>query len=317
MFFMTEKFAASIDGKELFKKSIIFLITYIICIAGLMQMAFREIWIGYFIMFILLFVAAFALQFQFLLGLIPAVSLGEESFEFNGTFGGYMKMNLKGLFLSVITMGIYSSWYSRDYNCYIADNTTYPGKSIAFKGTGGKLFKYMFLGFFLPLMALIIILIPLAMVGPGSSAGVPVLFLIVYMSGLFIISSVITVLQYKWMVDYTFGDEYVRLNGEIVVSSVFFILGQMVLGMITLGIYFFAAEVKIFEYFANRTYLNDPVAAKKRIVKFSGRTGEGFGLLLGQTLLTIITAGLYMPVAYAKVNNWFISHVEITEAASL
>lgn len=313
MFFMTEKFTASIDGKELFKKSIIFLITYIICIAGLFQMAFREIWPGYFVMFILLFIASFALQYQLILGMIPAVSLGDKSFDFTGTFGDYMKMNLKGLLLSMVTFGIYSCWYSRNYNSFIADHTIYPEKSIAFKGTGGKLFKYMFLGFFLPLIALIIILIPVAMAGPDSSAGAPVLFMLIYMSGLFIISSVITVLQYKWMVDYTFGDEYVRLSGEVGVNAVFYVLGQMLLGLITMGIYFFAAEVKLFAYFADRTVLNNPLENKKRKVHFTGRTGQGFGLILGQTLLTMITLGLYLPVAYANVNNWFISHVEIVE----
>lgn len=314
--FMTEKFVSEIDGKELFKKSIIYLITYIICIAGLVQMAMKEIWIGYFIMFILLFIASYALQFQFVSSLMPAVSLNGKSFLFNGTFGGYMKMNLKGLLLSLITFGIYSSWYARDYNCFIADNTEYPDKAISFKGKGGKLFLYMVLGFAIPLVVLVLILTPLYIAGLRGNMASLALAGLIYVVGVFLLAALMSALEYKWMIDYSFGSENVYLDISLW-KSVFYIFFQLLLGIITFGVYLFAAEVKIYAYLCDRTKLANPETGAKRHVRFKGSTGEGFILYLGQTLLILITLGLYMPVAFARISNWRISNMEIVEEVVL
>jgi|GEM_PF-1926843 len=312
---MTQKFNSTIDGKALFKKSLIFLITYIICFAGLMQMAISEIWIGYFIMIILLLVASFALQFQFINAFIPAITFDEKPFSFNGTFSDYMKINLKGLLLTVITLGIYSSWYAKDINCFLADHTSYPEKNLTFNGRGGKLLIYTLFSFLLPIIILVAILTPMYIAGLQGNYSMLILAGIIYIGGVFIIASVYSFYEYKWMINYTFGSDDVILNATAM-KAILFVFIQMFLGMITFGIYMFAAEVKIFAYFADHTVFRDRVEGKDKIMHFTGITGEGFSLILGQTLLTIITLGLYMPVAYARINNWFISNLEVGEDQS-
>lgn len=309
---MTQKFNSQIDGMELFKKSIIFLITYIICFAGLMQMAVKEIWIGYFVMFILLFIASFALQFQYIKALIPGVSFDGKKFSFTGTFGDYMKINLKGLFLSLITLGIYTSWYAEELNCFIAENTKYPEKDLAFNGKGSKLFIYTLLSFLLPIIVLGGIVVPLYISGLQGAYFSLILAMFIYMVGIFVIASIFSFYEYKWMINYTFGNENITLNVSAS-KSVLFLVGQLFLGMITFGIYFFAANVKIFAYFAENTIFTDKEQGTIQKMHFSGATGEGFLLILGQTLLSLITVGLYMPIAYAKINNWFISNLEVGE----
>ncbi|MBB6482440.1 DUF898 family protein [Spirochaeta isovalerica] len=311
---MIEKFVCRIDGKELFKKAIVYLLSYLVCIFGLFQMAFHEIWAGYALMFILLFIASVALQYQYLSSFIPAVSLDGKPFDFSGTFGGYMKMNLKGILLSAITLGIYSPWYSAEYNRFVADNSSYPEKTIAFNGKGGKLFVYMLVGFFLPLVVVIAIVTPLYISAIKGNSGALVLAGVVYFVGVFLISSLLVVLEYKWMMDYSFGNDDIKLTVSTP-RAMFFIFGQILLGMITMGLYLFAAEVKIFAYIAERTVLSDTLSGKTRKVRFTGATVEGFSLFLGQTLLSLITLGLYMPVAYAKTTNWLISHLEIADEA--
>ena len=39
---------------------------------------------------------------------------------------------------------------------------------------------------------------------------------------------------------------------------------------------------------------------------FEGKLGEGFLLLWGQCLLSIVTLGIYLPWAIAKTNVWLI-----------
>lgn len=313
---MIEKFYCQIDSKRLFKKVIVYLLSYLVCLFGLIQMATREIWIGYIIMLILLLIAFFALRFQFLIAFIPAISLDNKSFGFSGTFRSYMKMNLKGLFLSIFTLGIYSSWYAANYKRFIADHISFPEKILSFEGRGGKLFVYMLLGLFLPFLVLIAVLMPFYLSALNGNISLLNVAVVIYIVGIFLITSLLSVLQWKWMVDYSFGVESAKINVSIP-RSMFFILGQLLLGTLTLGIYLFAAEVKIFAYFAEKIILKDVITGKIRNVHFTGKTREGFLLYLGQTLLSIITLGLYIPVAYAKVTNWLVSHLEMEEKLEL
>jgi uncharacterized membrane protein YjgN (DUF898 family) len=44
---------------------------------------------------------------------------------------------------------------------------------------------------------------------------------------------------------------------------------------------------------------------------FDGPVGRGFLLLWGQTLLVLITLGIYSPWAMARVGRWFAEHTSL------
>ncbi len=316
---MKQLLKSELNGTVLFKKVLMFLLAYIVCIVGMFLMLQQDFLLGYFLVLILVMVSAFALQFQFISSLINAVSLDDQKFEFTGSFGGFMTVCIKGFLLTMVTLGIYGAWFEKNIVKYISENTSFPEKAITFNGTGGKLFKYMILSFFIPCIIVGIILgvgftdvimgLSYGSYSPDVMSGMAG-FLFIYIVGVFTISSIYTYFIYKWFINFTFGDQEVKLDSSAL-STILFVLGQMFLTMITFGIYGFAAQIKIFKYFANNTTLTDISTNVVTPVSFVGQTGMGFGLLLGQTLLCMITFGIYLPWAYANIQNWFISNIEL------
>ncbi len=309
---MKQLFKSELNGTELFKKAVIYLLAYIVCIAGMFKMAMSENWVGYALTLILLVVASFALQYQFISSLINAVSLDDKKFNFEGSFGAFIVVFVKGLLLSMITLGIYSPWFVRNIISFITNNTKYPGKELEFNGKGSKLLVYMLLSLLIPCVVLVALLVPMFI---GASSGDPAAIImagIVYILGIFFISSLYMYFVYKWAIDYTFGDDDLSLDVSFG-KTFLFVLGQMLLTIITFGIYSFAAEVKIFGFFTKNSILTNKTTGEVQKLDFTGSTGSGFGLLLGQTLLCMVTLGIYIPWAFANIQNWFISNVTIGE----
>lgn len=319
---MNLQFKSELNGGELFKKIIVFLIAVIVSYIAFIAVYIMTIEsvsiigvISTIALYLLLLASAIALGYQFIANLIPAVSLGEKKFEFNGTLGDYMIIHLKGLFLSIVTLGIYGPWYQRNITSYLADSVSHDGKNLAFNGTGGKLLKYTFLGLFLPGVIIAIIVTPMFIKLDSGMDEISMVLLaigafFIYFVGIFATSAIYYTLFYKWLVDFNFGDEEISLDINLG-RAIGYMLGQFGLALITWGLYMFAAEVTIFRYFTNRVKLTDPKTGAVRRMRFNGDTGTGFGLIFVQFLLTTLTVGIYGPWAYANIYNWFISNVEI------
>ncbi len=311
---MSSKFESNLHGTTLFKKVVVYLIAYIVTLGAYFYTALTiednlgNI-VGLILLLLLMIVVAYAFMYQLTVPLIEAVSFKGEKFSWDGSFGSFMSMNIKGVLLSVITLGIYSPWYLKNIIKFFSVNTKYPGKEIDFLGTGGKLLKYIILSLILPLILVIAAFTFLMM---SESIGAMILGLIIYLVGLSLISGIYCYLMYKWSINFQFGQDKVVLEAEIK-DTALFIIGQFLLIIITLGIYTFAAEVKIFGYFVNKTVFVNQETGEKRSLHFTGRTGEGFLLLLIQCILVTITLGVYYPWAYAKIQNWLISNVELLD----
>lgn len=309
---MKQLFKSEVNGKELFKKCAMFLFAYIICFAGMLRMAFLENWVGYYLIIILAMVSAFALQFYFVSAQINAISFDDKRVEFTGVFGNFFKICIKGFLLSIITLGIYGAWFEKNLRCYIAENCSYPDKNLVFNGKAPKLFIYILLSFCLPFILILVIVIPMYIRALTGDPNNLIWALVIYIAGILIVSGFYCYYMYKWTIDYTFGDEDITFNATLG-RTVGFIIGQMLLVFITIGIYGYAAEVKIFGYIANNTVFTNQTTGISRNVYFRGKTTYGFGLLLGQGILTVITLGIYMPWAFAKIQNWFVSNIEVGE----
>lgn len=311
---MNLQFKSELKGGELFKKAVLFLIGFVVVVIAMAASISKQNYGASAVLYLLLIVGAIAIQYVFLSSLVNAVSFNNEQFHWQGSFGKYVWINIKGVLLSCITFLIYLPWYEKELTDYMAENIKYPGKDVAFHGEAKKLLKYIFLSFILPLIAIIAIYTALLSALGTSGAGF-VISIIVYLVGLFVIMAFYYFFVYKWFINFTFGEDEITLEAEMK-ETVFYLLGQFFLIIITFGIYAFAANVKIFEYFTNRVSFTN-TAAQKRFLLFTGRTIDGFLLTLGQTLLSYITLGVYTPWAFAKVQNWFISNVELQDTVSL
>lgn len=307
---MNLQFSSDLKGVDLFKKAILFLIGFIVAIIAFGAVA-ESAPAAAVLLYVLVILGALALDYVFLSMLVNAVSFNNERFSWQGTMGKFMIINIKGILLSCITVGIYSAWYAKALTDYLAESIKYPGKDISFNSEAKTLLKYMVLSFIIPLIGIVLLLGALTFIS-GGSTGAIVLAVLIYIVGIFFIMAFYSYFVYLWSVNFTFGEDSVTLSADLK-ESVKFLIGQFLLIIVTFGIYSFAAEVKIFGYFTDRVVFTNN-SGVGRFLKFKGNTSEGFFLLLGQTLLTMITFGIYMPWAYANIQNWFISNVELIEA---
>lgn len=312
---MSEQFSVNLEGSVLFKKIIAFLLAYVICMISAMYLAYDYSMIGYLGSLLLAIISGIFLEFKVMEYLINSVSLNSKSFTFTGNFSAFIGVVVKGSVLSFITLGIYSPWFLRNIVSFFADNTEYPERGISFESSGGKLLKYIFLGFIIPLILFVIVLVlgfslDSAVVNEDMSAMVS--FFILYMVGVIVLSSLLLFFMYKWYINFIFGNEKVTFSASLGETVVFFVI-QYFLTFITMGIYGFAFQIKLIKYLAEKTEFTDISTGRQRLVYFSGGIGEGFLLFLGQGVLSILTLGIYSPWAIAKINNWVINHLEITD----
>lgn len=235
--------------------------------------------------------------------LLPKFKAGDKSVEFNGEIWPFVGKVVGGLLLSLITIGVYMPWFCRNMVSYLASQTRFGGAPVVFRGKPGKLFVYGLLSFALPLVALIVVL-ALLFQGMGTAHGASPLRSILIAAITFIVFTPYVYLVYRWYMD--FESSGVRIRWKTGFGpSCGFILGQICVTAITLGIYWPAAFLRIYKYFAERTVLESGDAELGRLY-FEGKLGKGFLLLWGQCLLSIVTLGIYLPWAIAKTNGWLI-----------
>jgi uncharacterized membrane protein YjgN (DUF898 family) len=97
--------------------------------------------------------------------------------------------------------------------------------------------------------------------------------------------------------------------------AVGFIFLQLILTLLSALVYGPGAYVRLYAYFARRTLLAEG-AAVRQTVDFDGPVGRGFLLLWGQTLLIVVTLGIYTPWALARVGRWFAEHTSLETAST-
>ena len=319
---MKQLLKSELNGTELFKKIVMFLLAFIACIIGAYSMLLKENYVGYTIILLILLVSSYALQFNIISNVINAVSLDNKKFSFTGSFGSFMVMCIKGVLLTLVSFGVYGAWFEKNVVTYIASNTEYPEKEIKFNGTGGKLFKYMILSFIIPLIIFIVLLVvnfssTFMSLSSGSFneeaiLGSMVGFLIIYVTGIFLIASIYIFYVYKWVINFTFGNQEITFYSDPLKTILYFI-GQLLLTIVTLGIYAIAADIKIIRKVITNVKITDTTANTETRVYFNGKVLQGFFFILLQYICTFITLGIYLPWAYAKIFNWYISNIEIGE----
>jgi uncharacterized membrane protein YjgN (DUF898 family) len=150
--------------------------------------------------------------------------------------------------------------------------------------------------------------------GLVEAAVLPALFAVV----IFLILIPFIYLVYKWYVNLRWNDVTITWKTSFW-PSCGYILGQVLLTGITAGIYWPAGFLRIYGYFAGRTALSRGEAETGRL-GFDGSIGKGFGLIWGQALLSIITLGIYLPWAYARIGRWLLGatcHQDSTAPAAV
>lgn len=323
---MKRTFSLELKGKELFP---LFIVYWIVTIAYqvITQGLSKQQELGQtgaiagilFLTGILFTLFACAFQILFARLFAPKTKLGGDPFSFGGSVPKYLGMVLLGLFLSIITLGIYIPWFVRKIFRYIAGETSFKQKPFRFEGKGGKLLPVIFLTLLIPVTAMscaaFYFFYRAGFLKNGHTAMTPefsaylIRHIPVFIAGaavFILLMAVFLFLFYKWAIN---GMAYENLRGNWNVRflpSTGFILLQVLFVIVTAGIAFPAAFLILYRYFAGKveTVDGNQVTGK---VRFEGDIGRGFGLIWGQFLLSLITLGIYAPWAICKVGDYVLS----------
>lgn len=266
--------------------------------------------------FVLFFVLCTLLYIPILRVTIPAMGLEGKQFGFRGSIGRWFGMNLLGCFLTVITLGIYGAWYIARLTRYITEETSFDGKHFAFKGRGGTLFLILLLTLGIPIAAIIALSVVsmLTRIGAGSPGAMTLVLMLIIVPVYLIALGACVYYVYRWLFDNLRLEGYaVRWNARFWPTFGMF-LGQTLLTVITLFIYYPAAYLRMYRYIAQRIVVKEgegPEALTHATLEFDGPLGRGFLLMWGQGLLSLITAGIYYPWALARVGRWLASHTSV------
>ena len=235
---------------------------------------------------------------------IEHVRYGESDFKFEGRFWPFAGKVLLGLFLTMITIGIYGAWFARDITRFFVDNSYHDGHSFRFNGKGGKLFLIILLVYIIPviLYSFLILPFPPPKPEPLSMVAARQLFVI-------ILAIPYYYFVYRWLIDINYKTYHIHWETEWM-PSIGKIALEVFLSGITLGIYLPLAYLKLFAYFSQRT-----IAKKEDGAYVFGYDIEPTGDFLfiwGQLLLTIVTLGIYYPWAYTKIGKRILSKTYVT-----
>jgi len=208
----------------------------------------------------------------------------EKRFDFKGTGGGLIVKFIVGILLSIITLGIYASWFAVDLWKYVCSTTSFGTTKkgqiqFEFAGTGGQLFV-------INLVGCLLMIITIGIYTPW------------YMVKLT-----------KFLADHTKGKAqdgttyrlaFKGSGGDLFVTC---IVGW-ILSVITLGIYTPWFIVKLWKYFASNSDILEG-ETKVGALDFTGTGGDLFVTFLVGYLLSIITLGIYFPWFMVKLAIYY------------
>jgi uncharacterized membrane protein YjgN (DUF898 family) len=141
-FYMSgDNFSFHGTGAEMFKgfiKAFIFIVVIVALYAGLLALKLTALGIIIYVLGCLV-IAPIAMHGTMRYRMAKT-SWRSIHFGYRGNFTDLMKMYFKGLGLTIITLGIYASWFEADLRAYIFKHIRFGNVRLGFDGTGTDLF---------------------------------------------------------------------------------------------------------------------------------------------------------------------------------
>ena len=317
------RFSYSLSGGRLFPLFIGFYIPYLICYAAVLAgsrlaqdgpsggpsaAAGLAAALGGYVGLLLLYLL---FTIPFLRRLLPALSLEGQALEFRGSIGRFVGLNLLGILLSAVTLGIYAPWFAARVTRYLVGETSYRGTAWEFNGKGSRLFVILLLSLVLPVAVItgLFILLVRGSGDFGQAESFSLSFAVTVVVLLLVIPPYLY-LVYRWFFNnLRLSRRDVRWNTRFW-PAVGIMFLQLVLTLLSALVYWPGAYIRLYAYFARRTEITE-AGAVRQVAGFDGPVGRGFLLLWGQVLLTLLTMGIYAPWAMARVGHWFAEHTSL------
>jgi uncharacterized membrane protein YjgN (DUF898 family) len=249
---------------------------------------------------ILIVVISFILTFYFAKLTIENIVYKDKSLVFSGSFWKYFGVVLLGLFLTLITLGIYMAWFIKDITRFFVNNSSLESQNFKFQGKGGNLFVILLLTIMIPTIILSVFVAMYTLSNPDQVKWITLIFQLIMIP----IMIPYMYLVYKWLVNITYKGSNISWQTNFW-NSCGKIAVEMLLTIITVGIYMPLAFVRMYKYFATRTIVTN--GGDKQRFGYDIDQLNDFLFIWGQILLIIITLGIYYSWAYCKINGRILS----------
>jgi uncharacterized membrane protein YjgN (DUF898 family) len=307
---MKNYFGFNLTGKEFFPIWIIFylilIVPYVILTIKIQNIPPAEVpSLTIFICLFLLILVAFFISFYLTRISIENITYKDTQITFNGKFRQFVGLVLKGILLSIITLFVYAAWFVKDIYRFFVNDSSYKNEPFVFQGKGKDLFLIIIVTLLIPIIVLTIIMARIFTLTPGE---VSTSYMIINQIVIWLICIPYMYSFYKWMINIDFKNYKIRWETELVPSCKKIAL-EILLSIITIGIYFPMAMIKLYAYFAERTIAQS--GDVKRRFGFETDYVNDFKFIWGQMLLTIITIGIYAPWAISKIGTRILKRTYI------
>ncbi len=253
--------------------------------------------------FFVLMIVTYLVYYFFIKKALEGVRYKEHNVEVNVDFSSYFFTIATGVLLSIVTLFIYTPWFIRNVTELFCDNSSLDSEEFSFLGKGGKLFWILFLTLFLPIVVMVIMFVSAYSNGKVEPDN-KILFYIVAL----IVTIPYMYFLYKWFVDVNFKAYHIEWETELW-PSLGVIAREALLTVVTVGIYLPMAYLHLYEYFSARTVARSEETTLR--FGFNYDPTPDFLFIWGQTLLVLVTLGIYYPWAFARVAKRFLTQTTL------
>lgn len=310
---MKNYFCFTLTGKKLLPIWILYLVVviapYIVLVLQMKNIQSNSSsLLVFYPLLILLVIISFAILFFIVKLIIENVSFKGESITFNSTFRTFVGKVLVGYLLSIITLGVYLAWFIRDVMRFFIDNSTYNSTAFKFQGKADKLFLILFLTVFVPMVLIFVVSFVFLI---GNSGVIPETAIIIIQQLIMMLILIPYIyLLYKWMVNIDYKGYTISWRTNFW-NSIGKIAIELILTLITAGIYWPLAMVRLYKYFTKKTFADSD--ERTRQFGYDIDQWNDFLFIWGQSLLTMITLGICYPWALSKVGSRILGKTYLTE----
>ena len=231
-----------------------------------------------------------------------SIEYKEERLATSYTITQFLGTFIFGMFLSIITLGIYLPWFAQRLMVFFIEGSSYKGISYKFDGDGLTLFGIITLLLVVPIIALSIITAAFFGVGSREEALLANVYQLVALAPFY-------TLLFKWMINGSYNGYRISLKVDFF-RFMGFIFLHLLLTVITIGIYFPLFYLNIYKYVLSHVDCTNAEGERVALDYDIDRKGD-FLFIWGQLLLTIVTLGIYLPWAYAEVTRRVLSKTSL------
>lgn len=237
--------------------------------------------------------------------IIENISFKNNFFLFDGKIYDFIGIVIGGVFLSIITLGIYSPWYLKKRIDFFAFHTSYKKKQFLFIGKPFSLLLFGFIWVVVFVSFVLLIVFLAKSIDLNHSFINKTLYISFFVLFIFMQISLLYTFLIKWMLNFWYDTKKIELNVKffpllLVLSREFFF------SLISLFIYSPIAYAKLYQYIVDKITVNENEKMVGQF-KFEYET-DFYANVWGQFALSFVTLGMYLPWAIANLTKAFLSH---------